>query len=730
MPKSSNVIKYESQNFIQQKLIERIKKVIINEIKRVKPKTLLDVGCGEGFIAAAIQKRFPKLEITGVDNSPEAVRAFKRRCPKARGIICGADKLPFDSQAFDLVLVSEVLEHLEKPELVIKEIARVAHGSIIFTVPWEPAFQLSNLARGKYLKRFGNHPEHIQRWRKTKFGQLIEKYLNIEQHRIIFPWQMVVAVKKTRGKAKDESIKKREGAIKWWRRVIKLFFRVDKRALGIFVFLMAVAGFFLFYNLGASSLRDWDEAIHASVTRNIIQNGDWLDLKYEGADYFRKPPLRFWIGAITNKIEGISELTARLPSAIFSFILLGMLFGVVRKISKDNLAALLASLMLLFSPIYLFNHASRSGEADIILTFWMLLALFCFWLARHKPYYLYLGAAALGLAFMTKPVIALLPLLSGAIYFYISGEWQKFKLKNLLISLIIFLAIVLPWHILMIVRFPGFWDTYWGYHIFKRATEVVGEHYGGPQFYLASLLKLYAFPWLILVAFALGGWWGMKDGETKRFLGYVGLYTMLGLIIISIVKSKLYWYILPMMPGLAILAAYGVKIFLDNLKNDLWVLVGLVLFEIIFFFGGATGMTILILGALTLINLEAIKQRGLTDWGKGVVVALMIWQSFFYAYHLIGIANVYDEATIAKQYGIRLKGNTLIPAEIYTLPSQVYYFEPLKLTKVVKTDTIICRFAIVPKGVKVKEPIKIIYEGNELAILDFNNQATGCHSEQ
>lgn len=190
--RSTNALKHESKNKLQKRLVVRLNQAIVAKVAKERPKSILDVGCGEGFIASEIKKKLPNLSITGIDISKEAVTEFKVRCRGAKGFVGSADKLPFGDKSFDIVVCSEVLEHLDDPGGALKEMVRVVRGAIILTVPWEPMFQISNFLRGKYILRCGNHPEHVQRWSMTMFEELVGKYLRITEHQLIYPWQIVV----------------------------------------------------------------------------------------------------------------------------------------------------------------------------------------------------------------------------------------------------------------------------------------------------------------------------------------------------------------------------------------------------------------------------------------------------------------------------------------------------------------------------------------------------------
>lgn len=190
---STNLQKYESGNPILQALIKRFHARICDVIEPLGFETVLDVGCGEGFLSRAILDRFPDVKITGVDVSAEAVRHASERCPGGRFETARIEELEGWTEQFDLVVCSEVLEHVDDPVAGARALAARSSGHALITVPWEPWFQLANFARGKYLKTWGNHPEHIHRWTLGGFVKMLEGSFEPVHAETRFPWSLCLA---------------------------------------------------------------------------------------------------------------------------------------------------------------------------------------------------------------------------------------------------------------------------------------------------------------------------------------------------------------------------------------------------------------------------------------------------------------------------------------------------------------------------------------------------------
>jgi 2-polyprenyl-3-methyl-5-hydroxy-6-metoxy-1,4-benzoquinol methylase len=189
---SSNERKYETRSLAQRWLIGRFQAAVCELVAPLRPATALDAGCGEGYLDRVLLDRIPGLDLTGVDASEDALAAARARCPEATFRRCRVEDLADEPGRYDLVICSEVLEHLEDPVAALRELARLTGGHALLTVPWEPLFQIANLMRGKYLPTLGNHPEHIHRWSVRAAVRLVRCAfvpLRVERR---FPWTIVL----------------------------------------------------------------------------------------------------------------------------------------------------------------------------------------------------------------------------------------------------------------------------------------------------------------------------------------------------------------------------------------------------------------------------------------------------------------------------------------------------------------------------------------------------------
>ena len=125
---SSNYRKHTAANPIQRLLIDRFHEKIVRTVSGLAPRSFLDAGCGEGFVAERILSTMPGLDLTGCDLSAGALAVAKDRIPYARFVSGSVTNLPFPDNSFDMVGCFEVLEHLpnDLPGQALAEFARVA----------------------------------------------------------------------------------------------------------------------------------------------------------------------------------------------------------------------------------------------------------------------------------------------------------------------------------------------------------------------------------------------------------------------------------------------------------------------------------------------------------------------------------------------------------------------------------------------------------------------------
>ena len=189
----TNFIKHTSKNPIQKFLIKNFYSSLISLAKPLKAETVLDAGCGEGFTMDKLLKNDVGKKIEGIEYTKDAIDFGKKLFPNLVFKQGSVYDLPYKNNSFDLVVCTEVLEHLEDPSKALREMLRISKKYLVISVPNEPFFMLSNFLRGKNLSRLGDDPDHINHWNPLSLKKyLTQNKITIKKLSLPFPWIIIL----------------------------------------------------------------------------------------------------------------------------------------------------------------------------------------------------------------------------------------------------------------------------------------------------------------------------------------------------------------------------------------------------------------------------------------------------------------------------------------------------------------------------------------------------------
>ena len=194
VPTGNTFDKYGSTNPVVRKLMAQFESDLDELFGLAKPKSILDVGCGEGILTEQWADRLDGGRIVGVDldDPKQSAEWQKRQRPNLQYMTIEAGGLPFADGEFDLSTAIEVLEHVPDPATTVAEMARVSSGHLLVSVPREPLWRILNFCRGQYVRDFGNTPGHVNHWSKRSFKALLSKHGEVIEVRSPFPWTMLL----------------------------------------------------------------------------------------------------------------------------------------------------------------------------------------------------------------------------------------------------------------------------------------------------------------------------------------------------------------------------------------------------------------------------------------------------------------------------------------------------------------------------------------------------------
>jgi 2-polyprenyl-3-methyl-5-hydroxy-6-metoxy-1,4-benzoquinol methylase len=186
--------KYGSSNPVVRRLMANFEGALDELLARAEPRSLLDVGCGEGVLVHRWALAMPDRRLVGIDLEEESIQAgwAERRAANLEYRTMPADDLPFATGEFDLATAIEVLEHVPDPERTLAEMARCAERHLLVSVPREPLWRALNVARGAYIAQLGNTPGHLNHWSKRSFARMLSRHGQIVELRSPFPWTMLL----------------------------------------------------------------------------------------------------------------------------------------------------------------------------------------------------------------------------------------------------------------------------------------------------------------------------------------------------------------------------------------------------------------------------------------------------------------------------------------------------------------------------------------------------------
>jgi 2-polyprenyl-3-methyl-5-hydroxy-6-metoxy-1,4-benzoquinol methylase len=186
--------KYGSSNPVVRRLMANFERTLDELLARAEPRSLLDVGCGEGVLVHRWALAMPDRRLVGIDLEEESIQAgwAERRAANLEYRTMPADELPFATGEFDLATAIEVLEHVPDPERTLAEMARCAERHLLVSVPREPLWRALNVARGAYIGQLGNTPGHLNHWSKRSFARMLSRHGQIVELRSPFPWTMLL----------------------------------------------------------------------------------------------------------------------------------------------------------------------------------------------------------------------------------------------------------------------------------------------------------------------------------------------------------------------------------------------------------------------------------------------------------------------------------------------------------------------------------------------------------
>jgi 4-amino-4-deoxy-L-arabinose transferase-like glycosyltransferase len=322
-----------------------------------------------------------------------------------------------------------------------------------------------------------------------------------------------------------------------------------------------------FYGLGAVPFLGPDEPRYAQVAREMFARGDFVTPTLGGHTWFEKPALLYWLMMAAYGAFGVSEWAARLATAaagVLTVLCVGWVGRRVEAASHEamrGLGVVSAAVMASSAGLLVF---ARAATFDALLTATVTAALACFFVSelerdgrRRRPFlvgfYAFVGASLLAKGL----VGVVIPALVVAGYFLLRRRWPPLLRLGLPWGVLLCLLVAALWYGPVTARHGwAFVDEFFVQHHFARYTSNK-YHHPQPFYFYVPIVLLLALPWTF---FLLSGLAGLREANARaeeagvRARVLAAAWLLAPLLFFSLSGSKLPGYVLPALPGAALLA--------------------------------------------------------------------------------------------------------------------------------------------------------------------------------
>ena len=328
---------------------------------------------------------------------------------------------------------------------------------------------------------------------------------------------------------------------------------------------MLVAAGFLASNIALNPIYLWDESRLAVNALEMSQRGFSLitTFGFQPDLWNTKPPLLIWLEAGSIDLFGPSEWAVRLPSLIAALATVALVMRFAWRLGRSRFVALAAPSLLLFSPGYFGAHAAQSGDYETLLclftTAYLLLLFEVLHRRRPDPWRVLLCGLLIAGACLTKGIAGLAPGVGVFVYVLVKGRWPRlFKSPWYALAGLIVLMLVGGFYVLRERAAPGYLTAMADNELGRRYLKGMSGHIQPLWYYGYFLLQFFSLGPLILLWFA-APFLRWRPTRSAAFLTYAGAVTLAMLVVLTLSRTKIFWYMTPIYPIVSIALAIVVE---------------------------------------------------------------------------------------------------------------------------------------------------------------------------
>ncbi|WP_165789568.1 ArnT family glycosyltransferase [Billgrantia endophytica] len=310
---------------------------------------------------------------------------------------------------------------------------------------------------------------------------------------------------------------------------------------------------------------DTTEPRYAEIARLMAQSGDWVTPWFEpGVPFWGKPPLSFWLQALSMKLFGLSEWVARFPAWVATALTLWPLHALARAWAGRRAAAAAVLIHVTCALPYMMAGAVLTDPFLALGT-----TLFMAGLMLPQWHWRLLAAVGLAIGLLAKGPLALVIVAGPAalcLLAYRRRVWPALSMRGWLVGLSLVASLVVPWYVIAEIRTPGFWDYFLiGEHV-RRFLEPgwAGDLYGTAHRRAIGAIWLgwlaATLPWSPLALAMLAAALRHRRGRgallrliRRPMTGYLIAWALFVPLFFTLSRNILWTYVLPALPAFAIL---------------------------------------------------------------------------------------------------------------------------------------------------------------------------------
>ena len=332
--------------------------------------------------------------------------------------------------------------------------------------------------------------------------------------------------------------------------------------------LTLLAALLIFPGLRRKGLAGYDDAYHAHEGREMVTNGDWGSMHFDGKVTFDYLPMFCWIEATSFKVLGINDFAAKFPVALLAIATFLVLYFLTLELTGQAWLSLLATIVLLSTQFFL--KLSTHAMTDVPFAFFFTLAIFLYVKGLKKPQYLAFMGLPVGLGMLTRSVIGLLPVAIMVVHLLLIRRYKLLFSAWLIFGVLLALSFPSAWLAVQVYRHG--WTALASHLNFVLGKARAGEApspWPTVLNYPIALLKYY-WPWL---PFLVAGFVQATRATVAR-RDAVGALLIIWVVMVivpfSLVHTRYPRYILPAFPAFSILSAMALDRWLPEKRRTLF----------------------------------------------------------------------------------------------------------------------------------------------------------------